>query len=203
MGNALSVFSTALLLMFVLDPFGNVPLLLAILKGMDERKRYRIIVRESFIGLGILLLFLFLGDSFLNIFHLEAEAVTIAGGVIFFIIGLKMIFPDPKGSHLFSAESEPLVVPIALPMMAGPSALATLVLLSHNHPEQTDKLLYALLIAWGITFVTFLIAPFLYKILRDRGLTALERLMGMLLLIMSIQMFINGIRGALDIGAGQ
>lgn len=195
MANELSILSTALLLMFVLDPFGNVPLLLALLKGMDNRKRYRIIVREVFIGLGILLLFLYFGDEFLKIFHLETEAVTIAGGVIFFIIGIKMIFPNPNNEALFSSDSEPLIVPIALPMIAGPSALATLILLSHNHPGQSMSLLYALLIAWGIVFFIFLISPMLYRILRNKGLTALERLMGMLLLIMSIQMFIDGLKG--------
>lgn len=200
MENQLSVLSTALLLMFILDPFGNIPLLLTLLKNVDERKRYRIIIREVFIGLVILLVFLFLGDEFLNIFHLETEAVTIAGGVIFFVIGLKMIFPDPKGGPIFSSDSEPLVVPIALPMIAGPSALATLILLSHNHPGQTAELTYALLIAWGITFIIFLISPMLYRVLKERGLTALERLMGMLLLIMSIQMFIDGIKGVWQIG---
>ncbi|MBT8218529.1 MAG: NAAT family transporter [Bacteroidia bacterium] len=199
MQNELSILSTALLLMFILDPFGNVPILLTLLKGVDNRTRYRIIVREVFIGLGILLLFLFLGDEFLNIFHLETSAVTIAGGVIFFIIGIKMIFPSPKGEPLFSSDQEPLVVPIALPMIAGPSALATLILLSHNHPGQSRSLFYALLIAWGLVFIIFLIAPMLYRVLKKKGLTALERLMGMLLLIMSIQMFINGLKDAFAI----
>ena len=195
MQGELSILSTALLLMFVLDPFGNVALLLTLLKGMDNRKRYRVIVREVFIGLGILLIFLFLGDEFLEIFHLDTEAVTIAGGVIFFIIGIKMIFPKPGSAAIFNTDSEPLIVPIALPMIAGPSALATLILLSHNHPGQTSDLVYALLIAWGICFIIFLISPMLYRLLKNKGLVALERLMGMLLLIMSIQMFIDGIKG--------
>lgn len=200
MDNSFSILSTAILLTFVLDPFGNIPILLAILKDMDTKRRYRIIIREVLIGLAILLIFLFLGDEFLNIFHLETEAVTIAGGVIFFIIGLKMIFPPPKGMPIFPVDTEPMVVPIALPMIAGPSALATLILLSHNSPDKSTETLIALLIAWAVTSGLFLVSPFLYKILKEKGLSALERLMGMLLLIMSIQMFINGLRGVFSLG---
>lgn len=194
MQQSFSILSTVLLLFFILDPFGNVPVLLTLLKEIDMKRRYRIIIREVLIGLVILLCFLFFGDNFLQIFHLETEAVTIAGGVIFFIIGLKMIFPDPKGTPLFSSDEEPLIVPIALPMIAGPSALATLILLSHNNPGKEKELLLSLLIAWGLSTIIFLISPMLYRVLKNKGLKALERLMGMLLLIMSVQMFINGIR---------
>lgn len=196
-----SILSTALLLTFVLDPFGNIPVLLSLLRDMDNRRRYRIIIREVLIGLAILLMFLFLGDNFLRVFHLETEAVTIAGGIIFFIFGIRMIFPDEKGSAVFPADADPLVVPIALPMIAGPSALATLLVLSNNHPGKTLELFYALLLAWLVSALFFLAAPLLYKVLKDKGLTAMERLMGMLLLIMSVQMFINGLRGVM--GAGQ
>lgn len=197
MNEQFSILSTALLLMFVLDPFGNIPVLLSLLKDMDDRKRYRIILREVIIGLVILLLFLFFGENFMKVFHLETAAVTIAGGVIFFIFGIKMIFPSEKGGGAFTADADPLVVPIALPMIAGPSALATLLVLSNSHPGKTLELFYALVIAWGASSVLFMVAPMLYKLMKDKGLTAMERLMGMLLLIMSVQMFIDGIRGVL------
>lgn len=164
---------------------------------MPQAKRRRIVIRECFIGLVILMLFLFGGETFLNIFHLETEAVTIAGGVIFLLIGLKMIFPAPDGGGLFAADQEPLVVPIALPMIAGPSALATLLVLSHNNPANQLGLAYSLLLAWFVSSVILFVAPVLYKVLRKKGLVALERLMGMLLLILSVQMFIDGIRGVL------
>jgi multiple antibiotic resistance protein len=141
--------------------------------------------------------FLFGGEVFLNVFHLETEAVRIAGGLIFLLIGLKMVFPAADGASLFPPDEEPLIVPIALPMIAGPSALATLLVLSHNHPENQFGLLYALLIAWVASSLILFIAPVLYRVLRKKGLTALERLMGMLLLILSVQMFIDGIRGVL------
>ncbi|MEM1359213.1 MAG: MarC family protein [Bacteroidota bacterium] len=193
-----SIFSTALLLFFILDPLGNIPLVLALLKDYETRQRQRIVIRECLIGLVILVLFLFGGETFLNIFHLETEAVRIAGGLIFLLIGLKMVFPAADGTPLFPAGQEPLVVPIALPMIAGPSALATLLVLSHNNPNDQYGLLAALLLAWGVSFLILISAPLLYRLLRKRGLIALERLMGMLLLILSVQMFIDGIRGVLQ-----
>lgn len=192
-----SILSTALLLFFILDPLGNVPLVLTLLKDYDKSHRRRIVIRECLIGLVILVLFLFGGETFLNVFHLETEAVRIAGGLIFLLIGLKMVFPSPGGAPLFPADEEPLVVPIALPMIAGPSALATLLVLSHNHPGDQLGLLYALLIAWGASSLILFVAPVLYRVLRKKGLIALERLMGMLLLILSVQMFIDGLRGVL------
>jgi multiple antibiotic resistance protein len=190
-----SIISTAILLMFVLDPFGNVPLVLSLLKDFDDRKRYRIIIREVIIGLIILLVFLFFGNAFLNLFHLDTEAVTIAGGVIFLIIGLRMIFPGAKGNSLYPADGEPLIVPIALPMIAGPSALATLLVMSKSYKDHVGGLFLALLLAWGITAMIMVSAPAMYRVLRKRGVIALERLMGMLLLIMAVQMFLDGFKG--------
>jgi multiple antibiotic resistance protein len=194
MENSFSILSTAILLNFILDPFGNVPLILSILKDVDEKRRFKIIVRELIIGLAILLVFLFFGSDFLNLFHLETTAVTLAGAVIFFIIGMKMIFPPAGGNGLYSGTGEPFVVPIAMPMIAGPSALATLLVLSNQNPGHTTDLFWSLMLAWAMSAVILLLAPFLYRVLRERGLTALERLMGMLLLIMSVQMFIDGFR---------
>ena len=200
METGFSIISTALLLLFVIDPFGSVPIVLALLKDYDNEKRKKILIREVIIGLGILLIFLLFGDQLLHLFDLETESISIAGGVVFFLIAVKMIFPDSSGNNLFATNGEPMVVPIALPLIAGPSALATLILLSINHPGHTMGLIYSLLIAWGISSVIFILSPALYKILRKRGLTAMERLMGMLLLILSIQMFINGLKGVFNLG---
>lgn len=189
-----SIISTAIVLTFILDPFGNVPLLLTILKDVDRSKHRNIIIREMLIGLGILLLFLFAGRNFLNLFHVGTTAVSIAGGLIFLIIALKLIFPPADGSNLFATTGEPFVVPIAMPMVAGPSALATLLVMSNNHSNHIEGLFFSLLIAWGITAIILLSAPMLFRLLRKRGLIALERLMGMLLLIMAVQMLLDGLR---------
>ena len=193
MENSFSIISTAIVLTFILDPFGNVPILLAILKDVDKSRHRKIIAREMIFGLIILLFFLFLGQNFLNIFHLETTSVRIAGGLIFFIIALNLIFPRKNGS-LFSSTEEPFIVPIALPMVAGPSALATLLVLSNQHEDHLGGLTASLGIAWGITATVMFSAPFLLRILRKKGLAAVEKLMGMLLLIMSVQMLLDGIR---------
>ena len=196
MDTTFPIFSTAVLLFFILDPFGNVPLLLSILKNIDKERRSKIIIREMFIGLLILVVFLFFGEHFLSLFHLETQSITIAGGIIFFVISLKMIFPDPDGSDMFATTKgdEPLVVPIAMPMIAGPAALATLLVLAKTNVHHSGGLFISLLLAWALAAAVLLFSPKLYKILKVKGLTALERLMGMLLLIMSVQMFIDGIR---------
>ena len=193
MENTFSIISTAIVLTFILDPFGNVPILLAILKDVDKKRHRKIIAREMIFGLAILLFFLFMGQGFLSIFHLETTSVRIAGGFIFFIIAINLIFPRKNGS-LFASHGEPFIVPIALPMVAGPSALATLLVLSKQHSGEMSGLTIALLIAWGLTAVVMFSAPFLLKILRNKGLIALEKLMGMLLLIMAVQMLLDGIR---------
>jgi len=199
MESTFSIFSTAVLIFFILDPFGNVPLILSILKNIDKQRHSKIIIREMLIGLFILVTFLFFGEQFLSLFHLETQAITIAGGIIFFVIALKMIFPDPNGSDMFAVKKgdEPLVVPIAIPMIAGPAALATLLVLAKTNAAHSGALLVSLLLAWLMTAIVLLCSPKLYKLLKEKGLTALERLMGMLLLIMSVQMFIDGIRALL------
>ena len=194
MNSEFSILSTAILLMFILDPFGNVPMLLAILKDVDEKRKKIIIIRESLFGLVILLMFLFFGESFLNIFHLETAAVTIAGGVIFFIIALKMIFPGEKGNASLFGRDDPFIVPIAIPMIAGPSALATLLIMTKSHADDFGALFLSLMIAWSVSFIVLYSSPLLYKALKSKGLSALEKLMGMLLLMLSVQMFIDGIR---------
>ncbi len=194
MGAEFSIIGTAVLLMFILDPFGNVPLLLAILKDVDKKRKKLIIIRESIFGLALLLVFFFFGEAFLDIFHLETASVTIAGGVIFFVISLKMIFPGEKGNVTLFGVEEPFVVPIAIPLIAGPSALATIMIMTKSYSDHFWALLSALLLAWASCTIILYMSPFLYRILKEKGLSALERLMGMLLLMLSVQMFVDGIR---------
>ncbi len=196
MNTDFSIVSTAILLMFVIDPFGAVPIILSILKDVDIARRRVIILREMLFGLAILMLFLFGGELFLSIFHLETESVRIAGAVIFFVIGIKMIFPGDEGSSgLYGSSKEPFMVPIAMPLIAGPSTLATLLVLGKSHTNELGSVFAALILAWLISALIMYLSPLLYKLLRDKGLSALERLMGMLLLMMSVQMFIDGMRG--------
>jgi multiple antibiotic resistance protein len=193
MTSSLTIWSSAFILFFVIDPFGNIPLLLAILKGMPRKRQFVIIFRELLIALALMIVFLFFGKSFLSLFNLETGAIRIAGGIIFFVIGLRMVFPGRDGP-IYSSEGEPFVVPIAIPLIAGPSALATLILMSDAHTDGRLPVLISLLLAWTLSGVIMITSPILYRFLGDRGLAALERLMGMLLLMLSVQMLIDGIR---------
>jgi multiple antibiotic resistance protein len=186
--------SAAVLLFFLMDPLGNIPVILSVLKGIPPKRQRYIIFRELLIALGILLIFLFSGEALLNFLHLQQESVTIAGGIILLIIGLRMIFPKPGGIMGNTDDEEPFIVPIAIPMIAGPSVLAMLILMTKNSSEGTVHWLWALLVAWGISSVILLSAPFLFKILKSRGLKAIERLMGMILVMMAVQMLINGLK---------
>ena len=188
-----SIWSAAVLLFFLMDPLGNIPMLLSVLKGIDIKRQRMIILREVTIALGILILFLFAGKPLLNFLHLEQEAVTISGGIILLIIGLRMIFPKPEGIMGQQPGGEPFLVPIAIPMIAGPSVMAMLILMTQTNPEKMTNWFVALVISWIASSVILLTAPILLRFLKERGLIALERLMGMILVMMAVQMLINGV----------
>ena len=193
-GLSASIWSSAVVLFFLMDPLGNVPVVLSVLKDIDPKRQRVIIARELLIALVILLIFLFLGKPMLNFLHLQQEAVTISGGIILLIIGLRMIFPSPEGIVGQQPDGEPFIVPLAIPLIAGPSVLAMLILMTQSGPNKMTDWLFALLIAWVLTAAILLAAPYLLKLLRRRGLTALERLMGMILVMISVQMLINGLK---------
>lgn len=192
-----SVWSAATLLLFVMDPFGNVPLVLSLLKDIDPARRRRVIARELLIALGVLLAFLFLGQAILDFLGLQRESVTIAGGIVLGIIGLRLIFPRADGVMGHQPSGEPFIVPLAIPLIAGPSAMATVILMARSAPEAIGRWLLAILLAWGISAVILLSAPTLYRLFRERGLQAIERLMGMLLIMIAVQMVLNGLDSAL------
>jgi multiple antibiotic resistance protein len=144
------------------------------------------------------MVFLFFGQRLLAFLQLEQESVAISGGIVLLIIGMRMIFPKPEGIIGNQAGGEPFIVPLAIPLIAGPSALATLILMVNRSPDHMGKWVLALLVAWGSTAVLLLFAPFLYRVLRERGLAALERLMGMLLIMIAVQMVLNGVKAFLS-----
>jgi small neutral amino acid transporter SnatA (MarC family) len=191
---SLSIWSSAIVLIFLMDPLGNIPVLLSVLKGIDPKRQRVIIMRELLIALGILLVFLFMGKPLLNFLHLQQEAVTISGGIILLIIGLRMIFPTSEGLMGPQPDGEPFIVPLAIPLIAGPSVLAMLMLMTQSGPGKMTHWFFALIIAWAITAAILLVAPKLLKVLRERGLIALERLMGMILVMMAVQMLIDGLK---------
>ncbi len=189
-----TVLPASIILFLVMDPLGNIPLFLSLLKDIETKRRRPIILREVLFALGILLIFLFFGQGLLNFLNLQQESVSISGGIVLFIIAIRMIFPTSHGVMGSQLQGEPFIVPLAIPLIAGPSALATLILMVRTDPARMLEWLAALLIAWGATAVILLAAPFFFRILKQRGLAAIERLMGMLLVMISVQMLLNGIK---------
>lgn len=193
----MKTLSAALLLFLVMDPVGNVPLFLSLLKELPADRRRVVLARELVIALVVLFGFLFGGQSLLDALQLKPEAVSIAGGIILFLIGIRMIFPVPEGLFGESPGGEPFIVPMAIPGIAGPSTMATLMLLGHDAPTRQVDWSIALLLAWGGTAVILFAATALYRFLGIRVITASERLMGMLLVAVSVQMFLDGVRSYL------
>jgi multiple antibiotic resistance protein len=195
----MEIISAATLLFLVLDPLGNIPVFLSVLDKVDPARRTKVVIREVLLALVVLILFLFLGNYVLQFLDLSQHALSISGGVILFMISIKMVFPV-KRSAAFPDEidGEPLLVPLAIPMVAGPSALAVVILLATREPERILDWLVALLAAWFLSALILISATRLQKLLGRRGLIAMERLMGMLLVALAIQMLLNGIAAYLQ-----
>lgn len=187
------IAAAAATLFFVMDPLGNIPIFNAVLSRFSLQRRAQITARELVIALVILLIFLFAGTAILEFLGLSQPSLSIAGGVLLFIIALKMIFPHAAADAASDTE-EPLIVPLAMPLVAGPSTIAILLLLSSREPARIWEWCTALVIAWGATTLLLTASPFLMRVLGDRGLRALERLMGMLLVLIATQMLLNGVR---------
>ena len=188
-----TLWATAITLFLIMDPLGNVPIFLIVLERVAEHRRRYIILRELIIALIVMLLFLFAGPAMLRTLGISPEAVAIAGGLVLLIIAIRMIFPL-RGSSVMGDDDEdhgePLLVPLAIPLLAGPSLLATLMLRA-NSGNILQHTLPSLLLAWAASAVILLASPFLYRIFGNRGLKAMERLMGMVLICISVQMLLN------------
>jgi len=189
-----SFFQTFILLLLVTDPFGNVPLFVTALKDVPRERRGRIVVRECAIAFGLLLLFMFFGRHFLTALQLTDISLRIGGSVILLIIAIRMIFPHPDGVLGKSEHGEPFIVPLAIPALAGPSALATVLLFSSQTAEEVMIHVAALASVFVIWLAVFLGAERLQNVLGAQVMTAFERLMGLILTAMSIEMLLGGVR---------
>ncbi|MCX7897874.1 MAG: MarC family protein [Rhodocyclaceae bacterium] len=185
-----------LMLLILLDPLGNIPLLLSLLKGVAPVRRGRVILRENGIAALLLLTFVFIGDWLLSALRLSPAALEITSGLILFMIAVRMVFPMPgRDDEEPDRATEPLIVPIAIPMIAGPAALAT-VLLASRHDPKTSMLVGAILVAIALNTAILLAGERLAQLFGRPGLAAMERLMGLVLTTMAVQMLISGIRRA-------
>lgn len=189
----MTVTSAAILLFLVMDPLGNIPFFLSALKNVPAERQTRIIVRELLIALLALVLFLFLGRYALDAMNLSASSLGVAGGVVLMLIALRMIFPTREHVHDEDLSSEPLVVPLAIPAVAGPSSLALVLLMNAQDPSRWPEWLLAVGAAWLATSVILVFGARLSRLMGRRGLMAMERLMGLILVTIAVQMMLTGV----------
>lgn len=190
----LTLFSATLILFLVIDPLGNVPFFLSALKSVEPKRHFKIILRELLVGYVVLVVFMFFGRYILDALGVTQSSLGIAGGIVLFLISIKMIFSGFEKIFEGTEEVEPFIVPLAIPAIAGPASMATAMLFMARNPENWPLWLVALTIAWLCSGMILIFAGKLSTILGQRGLKAMERLMGMILTVVSVQMLINGIK---------
>ncbi|MBN8884564.1 MAG: YhgN family NAAT transporter [Rudaea sp.] len=194
MGTSITTLSAGIMLFLILDPLGNIPIFLSLLKNVAPERRRYVLMRELVIALVTLFVILFCGSYVLKLMQLRIESVSIAGGIVLFLIGVKMVFPPREGGVFGDAGAgEPFIVPMAIPGVAGPSAMAALMLMANSQPGRTADWSIALFCAWLATALILLSSTYLFRLLGHSVLTAIERLVGMLLVALSVQMFLDGL----------
>lgn len=187
--------SATILLLLITDPIGNIPIFINSLRNVPAHRRVRIILREVFIAFCLLLAFMFIGKQFLDLVNLSDLSMQIAGAVVLFLIAIRMIFPSAQTSEVIMHENqEPLIVPLAIPALAGPSALATVMLLVSQAPDRRMEWVMALLVTMLVCAIVLVLADRIQRLLGDRVVMAIERLMGLILVAMSVEMLLRGIK---------
>jgi len=189
-----TIASAFILLLLVLDPFGTLPVYLSVLSGVDPRRRNWVALRESFIAFCVLLAFMLGGDAFLRVMRLSERSLEVAGGVILLLVSIRIIFAS--GRQLFDAEAdrEPFIFPIAVPLLAGPSAMATVLLLASRQPAQLLDWVIALSAAVSVCAAVLLSSQPLHRLLGDSVVAAIEKLMGLVLCAIAVEMILAGVK---------
>jgi MarC family membrane protein len=190
-----SFVSAIVILLLVMDPIGNIPVFVTLLRNVDAKRRTRVILRECAIAFAVLLAFVFFGPVILEVFGISDPSLTIAGGVILFLIALRMIFRHPDGLFGDTVQGEPFIVPLAIPSIAGPAAIATVVLLVSREPQRWMDWSAAVTVAMLVTVILLLFAERISRLVGERGLLAFERLMGLILTAIAVEMLLRGIQG--------
>ncbi len=189
----MDIVSATILLILVMDPFGNMPLVISVLKNVDAEARTRVVLRECAIAYAVLLAFMFGGHQFMHLLRLSDTALGIAGGLILFLIALRMVFPHAEGIFGETGETGTFIVPLAIPAIAGPSALATVLLLVSREPQRVFEWMAALSLAMLISTLVMITAQGVSRWIGKRGIIAMERLMGLVLTAIAVEMLLAGI----------
>ncbi len=185
--------SATVLLLLITDPFGNIPVFANALKHVPPERRAWVILRENLIAFALLLSFMFVGEGFLRLMGLRDTSLQMAGGVVLFLIALRMIFPPPAGQEV-EFQGEPLIVPLAIPAIAGPSALATVILLVSRAPERRLEWIGALALTITVGALVLLLAERIQRLLGQRFVMAMERLMGLILVAVAVEMMVRAVK---------
>jgi MarC family membrane protein len=188
-----SFTSAVVILLLVMDPIGNIPLFVSLLRPVEAARRTRVILRECAIAFAVLLVFVFFGAAILGVLGLSDPSLTIAGGLILFLIALRMIFRRPEGVFGDTVSGEPFIVPLAIPSIAGPAAIATVMLLVSRAPQRLLEWCLAVSVAMLATAALLVSADRLAKLAGEQGLLAFERLMGLILTAIAVEMLLRGI----------
>ena len=195
----MTILAAILLLIIIMDPVGNVPVFLSILKNIPLERRRIIIIRELLIAFIILLFFMFVGRYVLQMLEIEQSSLGVTGGIILFIIAIRMIFPGTKPLFSHNETTEPLIVPLAVPMLAGPSAIAAVILFMAQEPNRWVEWTFVVFVACLISGVILVSSETLGRKLGNRALIAIERLMGIILVMVSVDFILDGIKQTFDI----
>ena len=185
--------SAVVVLLLVTDPIGNIPLFSTLLKSVKPQRRTRVVLRECLIAYSVLLFFVFFGERALQLIGISDRSLNIAGGVILFVIALRMVFRSPEGPMGPLPEGEPFIVPLAIPSLAGPTAIATVVLLASRAPERITEWIIAISLAMALSALALVFAERIARALGERALMAVERMMGLVLTAIAVEMLLRGI----------
>lgn len=190
-----SFLSALILLLLVLDPLGSLPIFIPIMRAVPKERRTRVAVREVSIAFSVLFAFMFLGEGFLRVMHLSERSLEVAGGVILVIIAIRMIFGSSgESAYGLDAGKEPLIFPLAVPLLAGPSAMATVLLLASRQPDRIYEWIGALSTAMLVSGLVLVLADRIRKLLGDSVVSAIEKLMGLVLTAIAVEMILAGLK---------
>jgi len=188
------IFKIAFTFFLMMDPIGNIPLYISSLKNLPPKRQRVVILREMLIALGVIVAFNFLGDGLFNFLKITQDTIKITGGIILFLIALKLIFPPNAKQADTATEEEPFIVPLAIPLVAGPSILAV-VMVYAGQSESNLEIIAAIIMAWSASLSILIFSPLIARFLKQKGIIALERLMGLILVMLAIQMLSEGVSG--------
>jgi MarC family membrane protein len=189
-----SFLSAFILLLLVLDPLGSLPIFIPIMRSVAPERRSRVAIREVAIAFGVLFAFMFLGQGFLRVMRLSERSLEVAGGVILLMVAIRMIFSHEGGVYGVPEGKEPMIFPLAVPLLAGPSAMATVLLLASRQPESLTTWIGALACAMAVSGAVLLLCNRIRRLLGDSVVSALEKLMGLVLTAIAVEMILAGLK---------